>query len=476
MTDEILVGVTASASATPAESAPQRPGGSPRRSLSALDGVVLLVGLVIGVGIFRAPQIVAANSSTHLEFLALWILGGAVSLVGALCYAELGAAYPHAGGEYHFLSRALGSTVGFLFGWSRMTVIQTGSIGILAYVFGDYAASLLALGEGASPLLAAAAIVALTLMNAAGLRLARRTQYLFTTLEVLGLLALILAGFFWVDPSGANARPDTAGTPASPPQLGLAMVFVLLTFGGWSEAAYISAEFRDGRKGVSRALLWGVGTITLLYILANAAYLTGLGLGGISRSTVVAADLMRQATPAGAVVVSLLVVVSALSSANATIITGARSNYAVGRDFEALARLGSWRDRTSAPVPALLLQGAIALVLVVFGAVTRSGFESMVAYTAPVFWLILLLTGISLPLLRKRDPLRERPFRVPLYPVTPVAFCAAAAFMLYSSLAYAGAGAVLGVLVMLAGLPVLVVLRARAEGASVRRDAFERSP
>jgi APA family basic amino acid/polyamine antiporter len=249
------------------------------------------------------------------------------------------------------------------------------------------------------------------------------------------------------------------------PGLGLAIVFVLLTFGGWSEAAYLSAELRDRRRGVVRTLVVGLGVITLLYLLANAAYLRGLGHAGVAASATVATDVMRHAVGGGgAALVGVIVIVAALSSANATMITGARSNYALGRDIPLFGFLSGWHAAGSTPKAAFLFQGAVALLLVGFGALARSGFEAMVAYTAPVFWMILLGTGASLIALRRRDPDADRPFRVPLYPVTPLLFCAIAGYMLYSSVAYAGLGALLGVAVMLAGLPLLALARShRAE-------------
>ena len=253
------------------------------------------------------------------------------------------------------------------------------------------------------------------------------------------------------------------------------MVFVLLTFGGWSEAAYLSADVRDRRRGISRALLGGTAIITALYLLANLAYLRGLGLAGIAASPTVAADLMARAVgPAGSALVSAIVMVSALSSANATMITGSRCNFAVGRDLRRLSFLADWRVERGTPANALLLQGAVAVVLVGFGAVARSGFQAMVAYTAPVFWLVLLLTGLSLFILRRRDPGAARPFRVPLYPLTPALFCAAAAFMFYSSLAHAGLGALLGLAVMALGVPVFWLARPVAHRTSLAADPVSR--
>jgi APA family basic amino acid/polyamine antiporter len=437
---------------------------APRTVLRTRDGVVLVVGLVLGAGIFRAPQLVAGGSASGTMFLSLWVIGGIVSLLGALCYAELAAAYPNAGGEYHFLSRAFGRRAGFLCAWSRMTVIQTGSIALLSFLVGDYVATLLGDGTprpGMSAGVAAAVVVGLTLVNVAGLRQSGGLQYTLTALEVGGLLAVIVAGLLIASPAPATAPPPVSGGGFA-----LAMVFVLLTFGGWSEAAYISAELRDQRRGAVHTFAWGLGIITVLYLLANAAYLRGLGLAGVADSSAVAADLMQRTIGGwGAAAVSFAVMVAALSSANATMITGARSNYALGRDVPRFAVLGGWHQQQHTPRAAFLLQGLIALLLVGFGALARSGFEAMVAYTAPVFWLILFGTGASLMVLRRRDAGTERPFRVPLYPVVPLLFCGVAAYMLYSSVAYAGRGALLGVAVMLAGIPVLAVAGRRREPA-----------
>lgn len=434
----------------------------PRPSLTTLDAVTLIVGLVVGSGIFRAPQLVAENTGSIALFLGAWVVGGLISLIGALCYAELTTAYPNAGGEYYFLRRAFGADLGFVFAWSRSSVIQTGSIAILAYVFADYLAPILSLDRTSSPILAVAAVVGLTGLNLAGLRHGKRFQVVLTIVELIGLGAVIVAGLFLLDgPTTAEPLADKAGG-GSLAGLGLAMVFVLLTFGGWNEAAYISAEVRDGPRAMARTLFIGIGIITTLYLLANLAYVHALGLERVSSSSVVAADVMHAALgPWGATLLSVAVAVSALTSANATIITGARGTYALGRDFGAFGLLGRWNDRDSTPVNALFLQGAVALGLVAFGAAARSGFEAMVAYTAPVFWSFLALAALSVIVLRQREPERPRPFRVPFYPITPLIFFGAALFMLYASIRYAGSGALIGVAVMLAGLPVLLLVRTR---------------
>ena len=428
----------------------------PRPVLELRDAIALIVGLVVGAGIFKSPALVAANAGGAWTMLAAWLLGGIVSLVGALCYAELATAFPHAGGDYHFLTRAYGKKLSFLFAWARLAVIATGSIALLAFVFGDYCSRLYALGEHSSALYAALIVMLLTAVNIAGVKAGAGTQNWLTVMEVLGLLAVAVAGLVLAPAAVAGA--ELAAAEPGPPAFGLCMVFVLLTYGGWNEAAYISAELKPERRNMLRALLWSMFILTALYLLVNLAYLRGLGLAGMARSQVVAADLLQQVWGStGARLISAIIAVSALTSINATIMVGARSNYALGCDWPVLGFLGRWNARTGSPTQALLLQGAVALALIAFGAFMRQGFETMVDYTAPVFWLFFLLTGIALFVLRWREPERVRPFRVPLYPLLPLAFCASSAWLLYSSLAYTRLGALVGVAVLAAGVPLLAL-------------------
>lgn len=420
-----------------------------------IDVVALTVGVVVGASIFRTPSLVAENAGTPLLTLSVWALGGAVSFIGALCYAELASAYPHAGGDYHYFQRAFGDWMAFLFAWARLVVIQTGSIALLAFVFGDYATELWSLGPHSSSIYAGVAVSVLTATNVAGVRLGKSTQRALTAATILGLLVIIVAGLFLAPESTGIARSPSGGSMGSS-QFGMAMVFVLLTYGGWNESAYVSAELRNVKKNMIRALLISLGLITTLYLLVNWAYLHGLGLSGMSETDAVAADLMRATLgDPGAIALSLFVAIAALSSTNATIFTGARTSFALGRDASLFSVLGVWDDGADTPANALWIQGAIALGLVGVGAATRQGFESMVDYTAPVFWLFFLATGVSLLILRRTEPDVPRPFDVPLYPLTPILFCLASAYMLWSSLAYTGVGALLGAAVLLVGVPLL---------------------
>jgi basic amino acid/polyamine antiporter, APA family len=427
-------------------------------TLSVTDATAIIIGMVVGAGIFETPALVAANASSAGMALSVWVLGGVMSLVGALCYAELATAFPDAGGSYHYFMRAYGQNLAFLFAWARLAVIQTGSIALLAFIFGDYAAQLLPLGSYSSFLYAVLSIVSLTGLNVMSVEQGKWTQNLLTLAKVLGLLLVIVAGL-----AATTAATPTAPTEsASQGTFGLAMLFVLLTYGGWNEAAYLSAEVRHAERNMSKALLWSIGAIVGIYLLINLAYLRGLGLAGMAGSEAVAADLMRRvAGEGGAKFISFLIAISALGATNATIFTGARTNYALGRDFPTFAFLGRWHDRANAPTNALLVQSAIALALVLLGALTRKGFETMVDYTAPVFWFFFLLSGIALFVLRWREPNASRPFRVPLYPLVPLLFCSVCAYLLYSSLVFTGLGALVGVAVLAIGLPILWLMQRR---------------
>jgi len=437
---------------------------APAPMLSMLDVMALIVGIVIGAGIFSAPAMVAGAAGSVEAMLLAWVIGGVISVAGALCYAELATTYPNAGGDYHYLRMAFGEKVSFLFAWARLTVIPTGSIALLGYIFGDYSSQIYSFGPGSAAIYAVVMIVALTALNLIGLRSGKRVQNLLTLIEVAGVLFIIGAGLF-LTPGTAPVTAAATQT-GSAPQWGLVLVFVMLTYGGWNEAAYVSAETVGPKRNLPRALFWSLALITVFYLLVNIAYVKVLGLAGMAESKAVAADVLRAVMgPTGAQIISALIAVSAITSANATILTAARTTYAFGRDEPMFSFLGRWNARHHAPTNAFLVQGAIALALVGMGALTRSGFKTMVEYTAPVFWLFFLLTGISLFVLRRRNADRDRPFSVPLYPLTPLLFCATSAWLLYSSVQYTGIGALVGIAVLAVGAVLLCLRRPPARPA-----------
>jgi APA family basic amino acid/polyamine antiporter len=429
---------------------------SPRRILKDRDVLALVVGIVVGAGIFRTPALVAEVSGNGTLMLAAWVAGGVLSIIGALCYAELASAYPDLGGDLHFLRRAYGVRTAFLYGWARFSVIQTGSLALLAYVYGDYISTIVPLGPHSSAIHAALLVIVISGTNWLGVRVGAGVQAWLTVAEVMGLAAIIVAGLL-MTPSAPTVPVEASSGLGG---IGLVMVFVLLTYGGWNEAAYLSAEVEKSPGRLGRLMVIGLGLVTLLYLLVNIAFLRALGLSGMAEEDAVAAAVMGAAFgTTGATLISLIIAVAAVTSANATVMTGARSTCALARTVPALRWAGEWRQDRNTPGNAIIAQGIMALALVLAGVFAPDGFRLAVEYTAPVFWAFLLLVGVGLFILRRREPERPRPFRVPVYPVVPAIFCATSAYLLYSSLAYTGSGALVGVGVLALGLLFLIVLK-----------------
>ncbi|MGE5352309.1 MAG: APC family permease [Acidobacteriota bacterium] len=431
--------------------------------ISVSGGVAIVSGMVIGPGIFKTPSIVAANSGSEIIALGLWLLGGMVSLLGALCYAELTSTYPSAGGEYYFLTKSFGKRIAFLFAWARMTVIQTGSIVMLSFIIGDYASEAFRLGDYSSSIYAALTVLILTGINLRGLLSSSRLQMALILGMLAGIMVIVYTGLISPSLQGLNTIPASEGeaAPEAVTAFGRAMIFVLLTYGGWNEAAYISSEVKR-KRGIVKVLFYSIGLITFIYLIINYSLLKGFGFRNVSTSETVAADFILRALGQDWVkLISLLIAASALSTVNAVMITGARTNYALGRDFSAFRFLSKWNSDQNAPRNAYLFQSGIAFLLIILGSLTRSGFVTMVEYTAPVFWFFFLLVGVTLFILRYKNPNTFRPFSVPVYPVVPVMFCLSAAYMLYSSLSYTGLGALIGICVLFAGIPFLFINNSR---------------
>lgn len=478
----------------------------PVSRLSLWDSICLIVGVIIGASIYKNAPLVFRSSGDATMGMVAWILGGVVSIIGALCYAELATAFRSAGGDYTYLTRAYGSKVGFVFAWAELSVIRTGgSIAFMAYVFASYATEFYNLGEHSKLSYALGGIISLTFINAIGVRPGRLVQNALTTANIVGLSSVALIGLIWwllpaqqptaadrlaVDvaaavgnaaaPAGSVTAPATL--PTVELSLALAMVWVFYAYGGWNEAAFLSAEVKDPKRNIRRALVLGTLLVTGIYLAVNLAYLGALGYWGVCKSDAVAADLF--ALPfgnPGRKAISALVMFSSLGSIHGLLFTGMRLYGTFGRDHKLFSWLAG-KDKSAQGHGALFAQAIFSIVLIAvvelayhwrqllndtagyFGIRLNLDFQSsgdiekLVACTAPVFWLFFLLTGCSLFILRWREPHRERPYRVPLYPVLPLVFVLSCAFMLYKSTAYAleqePAEAIIVAGLMLIGLPL----------------------
>ncbi|UCG31596.1 MAG: amino acid permease, partial [Phycisphaerales bacterium] len=425
----------------------------PRKELNLFDSTCLIAGIIIGAGLYQMAPTIAHGAHCWWGVLLIWVVGGLLSLCGALCYAELATAFPQQGGDYVYLSRAYGRWAGFLFGWIQLAIVRPGDIAIMAFAFAMYAQAIHdPFAETSFPysqqLFAAAAVVVLTAINIAGVREGKWTQNALTTAKVLGLLAVI--GVAVIAPQRA-APAAPAGEDFETMPILVALILVLFTYGGWNEMAYVAAEVKNPRRNITRALVLGTVAVTVLYLLANGAFLYTLGYDGVVASEVVAADAVSSVFPEiGGRLISALVCVSALGAVSGLVFAGARISYAVGVDHPAFRTLGRLHPRTGTPVWALVLQAAISVTLII----ALGSFLDTVLYTAAAVYAFYLATCLSVIVLRRKEPCVERPYRVTGYPVTTLLFCAVCALLIYSAFDYKPLHASIACALIPLGLPI----------------------
>jgi len=428
----------------------------PGRELSLFDSICIIVGIVIGAGIYEITPTVAGCMGGWAGILGIWLIGGLLAFTGALCYAELAAAYPREGGDYVYQTRAFGSWVGYLFGWSQLVIIRPGDIALMAFVFARYAVTLYAPWENMLPIYATLSVVLLTLINILGVKQGKWAQNLLTVIKSAGILAIVAAGFLAPPPSPVPA----AASGITLDGFKLALILVLFAFGGWNEMAYVAAEVKHPKRNIARALVTGTVLVIGIYMLVNGAFLHALGPAGMSSSEAIAVDALAVTAPGSAAkIISIIICISALGAVNGLIFTGARISYAMGADHRSFRFLGKWSGRFGTPARSLIVQGAISLAILFFA----GSFIDTILYSAPVVWLFFLGTGISVFMLRRREPHVERPYKISGFPVPALIFCAACLFMFYSSFTYALAMKPIGLTIALSVLAAGAVFYRLAE-------------
>ena len=410
---------------------------TPKRRLSLLDCVGLTVGIIIGAGIYDFAPRVAREVGSAWAVPLVWLAGGLLVLIGAVCYAELVSAYPEAGGDYAFLTRSYGAATGFLFAWCDFWIIRPGNVAAMAYLFARFAQNVGPIPGSSQDqvIYAVIAVGGLTLVNIWGVRPGTRTQNTLTLFKLLCLVAVVIVGV---------TLPSSAGD-VSPMEelpryggLGLAIVFVIYTYGGWAELSYVAAEIREPERNTWKALALGLAAVTVIYIALNGVFLRSLGYHRLCTSESVVSDMLQLRFPTLAgKFVSLLIAASTLGSINGMILTGSRIYYALGRDHAPFAWLGAWSTRRSSPVRSLIVQAMVSLAMVLWFGRARDALARLVIFTTPVYWTFFLLVIISIVLLRHREPERIRPHQTPLYPLPIVVFSLLCLYVIYSSGSYA---------------------------------------
>ena len=473
-------------SASPAAASPDGSGSAgdslPRR-LSVWSLTAVLVGSTIGSGIFRVPSVAAAEGGTLGAVALLWIAGALLTLFGALTVAELAALFPRAGGIYVFLREAFGPLPAFLFGWTRLLVIQPSLLGGIALIFAAYAGTFLPLGEVQARLVAIGAIVVVGAANYRSVLLGAAIQNISTVAKVVTLVGLALMVFALGDPAGGAFGAGLAGggaaggaglgagpeggagaagpggilalTPGGWAALGVALIAVLWTYDGWADATYVAGEVRDPERSLPRALIGGFAVVVAVYLLLNAAYLYVLPLEVMAASELVASNAATAVLGLpGAAVVSALVLLSTFGALNGTMMSGPRVFFALGQDGLFFRRIGAVHPRGRTPHVAIFLATCLGVAFV-----SVRSFEELANAFILGLWPFFMLAVLAVFRLRRTHPHLKRPYRTWGYPAVPLIFLLASGAMLLNALVAQPLTALYSFGVIVSGLPVYLVWR-----------------
>lgn len=424
------------------------------RQLSLWDSMAIVVGVMIGGGIFLVPNLVARSLPSMPMIMAVWVLAAAISLIGALACAELGAAFPATGGQYVFLREAYGPFAAFLCGWSSFTVARGAQVAWLSVVLSIYVSYLVPLGPLGSKLLSLGALAIFTWVNYRGVRLGALIQNSFTLTKVVGVLIIIAAALLL----GGRVAHDV-GAPSLPAislsSFGVALIASLMAFDGWVQLTFVAGEIRNPKRNVVRALTFGTLAVTAIYLLANLAYMRVLSISEISASEHVGADAAGRVLGAtGGSIVSLIILLSILGTLNGCFLTIPRVYFAQAADGLFFRRFADIHPRYGTPAFAILAQGCWAAVLLLTGS-----YESLIDYALFGIWVFYSLMIAAVIVLRRMRPDLARPYRMLGYPVTPLVFLAITLWFLGNMLFTRPMPALAGLGLMLTGIPAYLLWR-----------------
>jgi APA family basic amino acid/polyamine antiporter len=431
------------------------------------DGIMLVMGGIIGAGIFLNPAIVAQRVGSGALTVGVWVIGGVIALAGAFCFAELGARRPRAGGGYVYLRDTFGPLPAFLYGWTLLLVIATGAIAAVAVTFARYAAVLVGLGERSVVPLAIGAIVILSVINYVGVRPGAATQNIFTVLKLVALAGLIVFGLATtrvpsLPVSGSVSLPTPSGPSGLAAAIGVALIPVLFAYGGWQQTNFVAEEIIEPERTLPRALILGVAGVVLVYVMANIVYVRQLGVPGLAGSLAPAADVMTLTVGRhGATFIAGGVAVSTFGFLNLVILVTPRVYQAMARDGVFFHRAAQLHERFRTPSLAIVFQAAWAILLTLSGT-----YGQLLDYVVFGDWIFFGLCGATVFIFRHREPNGGRDlasgFRTPGYPWVPGLFVVAALYVVVSSVLSNPVNAAIGSALISLGLPAFWLWRRSA--------------
>ncbi len=423
-----------------------------KRVLSLMDATMINAGGIIGSGIFMVPATVALYTASSSLFFMVWILGGVVSLFGALSVAELGAAMPKAGGQYVFLNEAYGPVWGYLYGWSAVVVINTASMAAVGVAFAEYLKFFYPISNLAVKEIAIFSIILLTIINIVDVKSGARFQNVFTFAKLGAILGVILLGLFLEGGSTQNFSPLFTDRPPLSliGPLGLAMVAVLWTFDGWIFVTYVAGEVKNPKRNIPLSLIFCMVIVVTVYLALNTVLVYVLGFDQMIGSELVMADAASKFIGGnGAAIVTIIILISLIGANNGFILTSARINYAMARDNRFFKQAAIIHPKFQSPANALIIQCIWACILTFSGT-----FNQLITYIIFASWIFYGMSAGAVIILRKKKPDMERPYQIPFYPWIPIIFILFAIFLTVNTILEAPRDAAIGTGLILAGLPL----------------------
>jgi APA family basic amino acid/polyamine antiporter len=416
--------------------------------LGLFDATMLVMGGIIGSGIFVTPAEVARHVTTPLLIVGVWVLGGLVALAASFVYAELAARRPEVGGQYAYLRDAYGPMPAFLYGWALLLVIQSGGMAAVAITFARYFADLVQVPL-ADSVVAVAVLALLTLINCMGVRSGSNVQSGLMVLKILAIVALVLAGLMFAPAATGGVAPVASESVSTFAAIGAAMTPVMFSYGGWQTSSFVAGEMRDPRRDLARGLLLGVAGVVLLYTLVALVCVHALGPAGLAQSKTPATDVMRLALgPKGATFIAIGVAISTLGFLSQGMLTAPRVYFAMAEDrlfFDSVAKVS---PKTRVPIVAIVLQGAVAAIIAVSGT-----FGQILSYVVSVDFIFFGLTGAALFVFRRRDPDQQVTFKVPGHPFTTGFFVLACWAVVVATVVNDTRNSLIGYAILAAGIP-----------------------
>ncbi|MGH7678642.1 MAG: APC family permease [Gemmatimonadaceae bacterium] len=435
--------------------------GTLARRLGAFDATMIVMGGIIGAGIFMNPSVVARQVSAPLLMLMAWVIGGVIALAGAFVYAELAQRRPEVGGQYAYLRDAFHPMTAFLYGWTLLLVTQTGGMAAVAMTFANYFRELTGIGVDRS-VIAVATLALLTLINCLGVRSGTNTQNALMVTKIAAIVALVVLGWRAVDGSGLSAlgsEQSQGAQPTAQSNLLAAMVPVLFAYGGWQTASFVSGEMRNPERDLPRGLLFGVLGVVVLYLAVNVVCILALGPAALAQTQTPATEVMRRAVgEGGARLIAAGIAVSSVGFLSQGMLTAPRVYYAMARDGVFFQRVGTLNSRSQAPVVAIILQGIWASVIAIVGL-----YEQVLNYVVALDAVFFGLTGAALLVFRRRDPSAVRGLAMPGHPITTAIFVLAFWVLAASTIVQFPRDAGMGVVILLLGVPIYFFWKRRTK-------------